>query len=443
MSPAVAETAVRRLVGDAAPGERVNLAFLGGEPLLNRGLVREATELAARLAAERGVLIGFSITTNGTRLRDDDAEFFERYGFAVTISLDGVGAVHDRLRPTKGGGGSYARVIANAGPLLARQRRMQVSARVTVTPRNLDLREGLDTFAALGFHSVGFSPMLHAPSGRDALDGTDFALLAAMIDCGRGCGAPGARGRALSLREPHDRPPGDPVGTRRPYLRLGARASGSPRAAASLLPSLLTTGARHGDVQTGIDAPTTPGSERAVAPGAVPQLLGAYSAAAVTRSHPPRRPACDYIRIGWVLLATYADSPSAIRFRAARRDPTRYASADVAVIGGQQASDDWGRLARLGHVVVVDAARLRPRIGESLPPSDPSRDARLPARSHAKLTPFLPLHAIGDGRPVTIHEAWRATPASNDRARFDPAPAEAAARGRPRRRRHGRCGQWR
>src|SRR5262249_28295629 len=178
MSPAVAEAAVRRLVGDAAPGERVNLAFLGGEPLLNRELVRETTELAATLAGERGVPIGFSITTNGTQLTDDDAEFFERYGFAVTISLDGVGAVHDLLGPTKCVGGTYARVIARARPLLERQRHMQVSARVTVTPHNLDLRAALDTFAALGFHGVGFSPMLHAPSGRDAtLDGRDFGLL--------------------------------------------------------------------------------------------------------------------------------------------------------------------------------------------------------------------------------------------------------------------------
>ena len=37
---------------------------------------------------------------------------------------------------------------------------MQVSARVTVTPRNLRLRETLDELIAWGFFSVGFSPML-------------------------------------------------------------------------------------------------------------------------------------------------------------------------------------------------------------------------------------------------------------------------------------------
>jgi uncharacterized protein len=49
----VAEAAVRRLFADNGPGERVNLAFLGGEPLTNRPLIRRATELATELAAAR------------------------------------------------------------------------------------------------------------------------------------------------------------------------------------------------------------------------------------------------------------------------------------------------------------------------------------------------------------------------------------------------------
>ena len=182
----VAAASVQRLFAEATPGARVTLAFLGGEPLVNRALIRRATELAAGIAGERKTPIGFSITTNGTLLTPDDADFFERYGFAVTVSLDGVGAVHDQLRPTKGGRGSYERVIANVRPLLARQRRMQVSARVTVTPANLGLRATLDHFIDLGFHSVGFSPMLSAPTGRGEMQAPDLdVLLDEMVACGR------------------------------------------------------------------------------------------------------------------------------------------------------------------------------------------------------------------------------------------------------------------
>ena len=182
----VAEASVNRLFADATAGERVNLAFLGGEPLVNRDLIRRVTELAVRMARDKRVAVGFSITTNGTLLNADDGEFFERHGFAVTISLDGVGATHDRLRPMKGGRGSYARIIENVKPLLARRRRMQVSARVTVTPENLSLRETLDRFVSVGFSSIGFSPMLRAPSGQGEMVGSALdVLLEEMIACGR------------------------------------------------------------------------------------------------------------------------------------------------------------------------------------------------------------------------------------------------------------------
>ena len=175
-------------------GERVNLAFLGGEPLLNRGVLRAATERAYVLAAERGIDVTFSITTNGTRLTVDDGDFFEAYGFAVTVSVDGIGPVHDRLRPFLGGQGASIALIAQVAPLLERQRRMQVSARVTVTPSNLRLAETLEQLVGLGFHSVGFSPLLRSPTGRDELGRAELAtMLEEMVACGAGVRAPGDR----------------------------------------------------------------------------------------------------------------------------------------------------------------------------------------------------------------------------------------------------------
>jgi len=180
----VALQAVERLFGEAPPGERVTLIFLGGEPLLNRATLRAATERALELQRERGVRCGFSLTTNGTLLTEEDADFFARHGFAVTVSLDGVGAVHDRLRPFKGGRPSYERVVENAKRLLERRGNLQVSARVTVTPQNLNLRETLDTLIGLGFHSVGFSPMLSSPTGAGELSGQTLEqMLGQMIEC--------------------------------------------------------------------------------------------------------------------------------------------------------------------------------------------------------------------------------------------------------------------
>jgi uncharacterized protein len=76
--------------------------------------------------------------------------------------------------------------MRRAAPLLRLQRKMQVSARVTVTPMNLSLRQTLDAFVGAGFHSVGFSPMLSSPGGQGELQSDDLELmLGEMIDCGR------------------------------------------------------------------------------------------------------------------------------------------------------------------------------------------------------------------------------------------------------------------
>lgn len=186
MSTQTAIESVRQLIDGVSPGERVNIAFMGGEPLVNRNTIREATEFAEQYGEEKGVRVGFSITTNGTLVTADDGDFFERHGFAVTVSLDGVGQDHDRLRPYKGGRGSYDRIISNITPLLAKQHRMQVTARITVTPKNLDLPTTLRHFIGLGFHSVGFSPMLASPTGRDEMGRDEINnFLEQMIACGR------------------------------------------------------------------------------------------------------------------------------------------------------------------------------------------------------------------------------------------------------------------
>jgi uncharacterized protein len=77
MSEETALEAVALLVDGAEPGARLNLAFLGGEPLVNRPVLQAATRRAAERAAQRGVSITFSVTTNGTLLRQVDGEFFE------------------------------------------------------------------------------------------------------------------------------------------------------------------------------------------------------------------------------------------------------------------------------------------------------------------------------------------------------------------------------
>src|SRR6266571_5812972 len=185
MERSAAMGAIDLLLAAAEAGDRVQVTYLGGEPLANRELLRESAEYAVTLAARKGVQVRFSITSNGTLLTEQDGEFFERHGFAVTISLDGSREMHDRLRPFKDGRGSYERTMDRVRPLLQRQRQMQVSERVTVTPQNLSLRKTLDDFISIGFHSVGFSPMLSSPGSAQEMSSADLQkMLQEMLECG-------------------------------------------------------------------------------------------------------------------------------------------------------------------------------------------------------------------------------------------------------------------
>lgn len=181
----VARTAIDRLIASAPPGGAVKIAFMGGEPLVARALIRKATEHARTRAASRAVRVGFSLTTNATLLTPEDADFFARHRFAVTVSLDGGREVNDRLRPARGGGGSFDRAVVRLAPLVARRDAIVLSARVTATPENLDIPQVVADLGAAGFTSVGVSPLLAAPGGRGALGPGDFGrLLDGMIACG-------------------------------------------------------------------------------------------------------------------------------------------------------------------------------------------------------------------------------------------------------------------
>jgi uncharacterized protein len=172
---------------DAAPDEKVTLAFLGGEPLANRPVLQETTRYAADKAQSAGIKVAFALTTNATLLTADDAAFFEQYGFTVTVSIDGVRAAHDLLRPLKSGRGSYDRIVEKTRLLLSLpHRRSRVIARVSVTPQNLGLPEALDELVDLGFDGVLFSPVLSSPTGSAQMGEDQLeCMLGGMIECGQ------------------------------------------------------------------------------------------------------------------------------------------------------------------------------------------------------------------------------------------------------------------
>ncbi len=112
----------------------ISLSWFGGEPLAAKDIVFDVAEHVQRRCQERGVTnLGGHLTTNGYLL---DLATVERLCAAeqrtAQISLDGLGAVHDRSRPLASGRGSFRRVWDNLLAIRASRHDFRVSLRIHV-----------------------------------------------------------------------------------------------------------------------------------------------------------------------------------------------------------------------------------------------------------------------------------------------------------------------
>jgi len=156
-------------------GGELGLTFFGGEPLLNWPVVEATARYARKKSEETGRKIRFGITTNGTLVTPDIAEFLNEIGALVTVSIDAIKEKNDRLRPYNSGRGSYDIVMERTKPLLDAGIAV---ARVTVTKVNLDVVHTVETLLAAGFREVGCSPVDAKNEAYD-LNGADYERLLA------------------------------------------------------------------------------------------------------------------------------------------------------------------------------------------------------------------------------------------------------------------------
>lgn len=87
--------------------------FYGGEPLLNFKVIQQIVTAANAKATATGSHADYHITTNGTLLDREVADFMDQHRFTVFFSIDGDAEHHDELRKYRNGKGSFAAVKAN------------------------------------------------------------------------------------------------------------------------------------------------------------------------------------------------------------------------------------------------------------------------------------------------------------------------------------------
>ena len=165
-------------------GNRVNLEvdFFGGEPLMNWQVVKELVEYGRSIEEEKHKKFRFTLTTNGVLLNDEIMEFANKEMANIVLSIDGRKEIHDRMRPFRGGQGSYDRIVPKFQKVAESRDQTNYYVRGTFTHNNLDFSKDVLHLADLGFKQISVEPVVAQPDEAYAFKEEDIPVLLEQYD---------------------------------------------------------------------------------------------------------------------------------------------------------------------------------------------------------------------------------------------------------------------
>lgn len=165
-------------------GKRVNLEvdFFGGEPLMNFPVIKRLVEYGRSIEKEKNKHFKFTTTTNCVAMTDEIMDFLNKEMDNVVISMDGRSEVHDRMRPTVNGKGSYELIAEKAKRFAEKRGQKQYYVRGTFTGYNKDFGNDVLFLADQGFEQISVEPVVTDPSCEYALKEEDLPQIMAEYD---------------------------------------------------------------------------------------------------------------------------------------------------------------------------------------------------------------------------------------------------------------------
>lgn len=165
-------------------GSRKNLEvdFFGGEPLMNWKVVKALVEYARKREKETGKNFRLTLTTNGVLLNEEILEFANREMSNVVCSIDGRKEVHDRMRPFRGGTGSYDMILPKFRLLAKSRNQTNYYVRGTYTHFNTDFSKDVIHLMDEGFEQISVEPVVAPPGEEYALKEEDIPVLLEQYD---------------------------------------------------------------------------------------------------------------------------------------------------------------------------------------------------------------------------------------------------------------------
>lgn len=167
MSLDTAKAAIDFLIENSGNRKVLETDFFGGEPLMNFEVVKKTVEYAKAEAEKRGKKFLFTTTTNGLLLDDEKIAFLNAEMENVVLSLDGRREVHDAVRKTVTGKGSFDLVIDKIKKFVRSRGDKHYYVRGTFTAKNLDFSKDVLFLADNGFDSISMEPVVTEVPGLE------------------------------------------------------------------------------------------------------------------------------------------------------------------------------------------------------------------------------------------------------------------------------------
>ena len=174
--------ALEFLVNHSGHRRNLEVDFFGGEPLMNFDVVKKLVAYGRQLEKQYNKEFRFTVTTNGLLLDDDTIAYINREFVNVVLSIDGRREVHDCLRKTVNGRGSYDAIVPKAIRLADLRNQTDYYVRGTFTKYNKDFDKDVLHLADLGFQQISIEPVVASEDEDYHLSREDLPEIFASYD---------------------------------------------------------------------------------------------------------------------------------------------------------------------------------------------------------------------------------------------------------------------
>ena len=155
-----AKAAVDFLIENSGKRKVLEMDFFGGEPLMNLDVLKKTVYYAKEAGEKAGKKFLFTTTTNALLLNEETVRFLNEEMENVVLSLDGRKEVHDAIRKSVNGKGTFDLIIEKIKNFIALRGDKSYYVRGTFTAKNLDFGKDVLFIARQGVDSISMEPVV-------------------------------------------------------------------------------------------------------------------------------------------------------------------------------------------------------------------------------------------------------------------------------------------